>query len=67
MNERDEALGLGAVPVHVPSAQGDGDPGDAIDRFHAHLDVCVQCLHRPFDLCADGAVLLQAASAAVAD
>jgi len=25
------------------------------EKFHAHLDVCPRCRHRPFDLCAEGA------------
>ena len=28
------------------------------DRFHAHLDVCARCAKTPFDLCAEGHVLL---------
>ena len=29
-----------------------------IDRFHAHLDGCARCARNPFDLCAEGHVLL---------
>jgi hypothetical protein len=28
------------------------------ERFHAHLDGCVRCRTTPFDLCAEGSVLL---------
>jgi len=28
------------------------------ERFHRHLDVCVQCREHPFDLCILGGVLL---------
>lgn len=39
-----------------------GMPQDAIDEFHAHLDVCRQCAKHPFDLCSAGLVLLIAAA-----
>ena len=29
-----------------------------MDRFHAHLDVCARCAKNPFDLCAEGRILL---------
>jgi hypothetical protein len=29
-----------------------------MDRFHAHLDVCARCAKNPFNLCAEGRVLL---------
>lgn len=29
-----------------------------MDRFHAHLDRCVRCSTTPFDLCAEGRILL---------
>lgn len=31
------------------------------DEFHAHLDSCVQCRDRPFDLCFTGLRILQSA------
>lgn len=31
-----------------------------VDRFHAHLDECAQCMKNPFDLCPTGAELIQA-------
>ena len=34
------------------------------DRFHAHLDGCVRCRTTPFDLCAEGSVLLHLAARA---
>lgn len=30
------------------------------DAFHAHLDACERCRHRPFDLCDVGNALLRA-------
>lgn len=33
--------------------------------WHDHLDECEQCRDRPFDLCADGAVLLIGTEASV--
>ena len=35
---------------------------DRIDKFHAHLDVCSQCEHHPFELCPIGASLLREAA-----
>ena len=32
------------------------------DAFHAHLDDCRQCRHKPFELCANGARLLRDAA-----
>ena len=34
------------------------------DRFHAHLDGCVRCRTTPFDLCAEGRLLLHLAARA---
>jgi len=31
------------------------------DEFHAHLDKCAQCANHPFELCAEGAKLLELA------
>ena len=31
-------------------------------RFHAHLDKCAQCEQHPFDLCAEGVKLIEAAA-----
>lgn len=31
---------------------------EAIDKFHSHLDVCVQCRDNPFGLCRAGSDLL---------
>ena len=33
-----------------------------IDRFHAHLDVCIQCERHPFDWCPIGVKLLRSAA-----
>lgn len=30
--------------------------------FHAHLDVCEQCANHPFELCGEGARLLELAA-----
>jgi len=30
----------------------------AADKYHAHLDVCHQCQHYPFEQCPTGAALL---------
>jgi len=32
----------------------------AIDKFHAHLDVCKQCREHPFNLCVIGVLLIKA-------
>lgn len=32
------------------------------ERFHAHLDVCARCAKNPFNLCAEGSVLLHLAA-----
>ena len=37
---------------------------EKIHKFHAHLDVCSQCEHHPFDLCPIGARLLKEAATA---
>lgn len=34
---------------------------DATRAFHAHLDACRQCREHPFELCAVGATLINAA------
>lgn len=34
--------------------------------FHAHLDGCEQCANHPFELCSEGARLLELAAAEVA-
>jgi hypothetical protein len=34
------------------------------ERFHAHLDVCARCAKNPFNLCAEGHVLLLLAARA---
>jgi hypothetical protein len=33
-----------------------------VDAFHAHLDCCKQCMNNPFDLCAEGRRLINAAA-----
>lgn len=33
------------------------------DDFHRHLDRCQQCSNHPFDLCTEGAKLLELAGA----
>jgi hypothetical protein len=33
----------------------------ASDLFHTHLDQCAQCREHPFDLCAEGAILIMRA------
>jgi hypothetical protein len=33
---------------------------EAINTFHAHLDICKQCAENPFDLCKEGLALLKA-------
>lgn len=33
-----------------------------MNAFHAHLEICKRCRERPFDLCAEGAELLEIAS-----
>ena len=38
-----------------------------IDRFHAHLDGCARCARNPFDLCAEGHVLLLCSGAPLPD
>lgn len=35
-------------------------PPSSADAFHAHLDACERCAHRPFDLCEQGTQLLTA-------
>jgi hypothetical protein len=35
--------------------------------FHKHLDVCSQCEEHPFDLCREGARLLEVAGAKAAE
>ena len=34
------------------------------DRFHAHLDLCARCRYTPFDLCAEGRVIVRRAARA---
>lgn len=41
----------GKPPVDTPASEA----------FHAHLDACDQCRTMPFNLCAEGARLLQEA------
>ena len=38
------------------------DKPTATEKFHAHLDVCLQCYNHPMGLCAVGARLLQQAA-----
>ena len=38
------------------------DVYERIDKFHAHLDICSQCEHHPFNLCSTGAQLLREAA-----
>ena len=38
-----------------------------IDKFHAHLDICIQCRNHPFDLCKEGTRLLMYAVTGIRD
>jgi hypothetical protein len=49
-NSRDEWDAMAEVtrrPVCAPA-----------ERFHAHLDLCARCRYTPFNLCAEGSILL---------
>lgn len=39
----------------------------AREDFHAHLDECRRCANHPFDLCTEGARLLELAAAEAVD
>lgn len=49
-------LEVGSEPLHEC-----GQLTDAASRFHEHLDKCAQCRESPFNLCAEGRPLLEAA------